>query len=359
MSRHDKKQRHNAKRQAKQHATRRRASISPIKRLADAPGEPECWISEDFEISGQMQIFAYKAAAGISGVACFLVDRGVVGLKDAWFRMRLIHEELEGMIEASEDRGIRMRRVNVETVRRWIAGGIRWADQNGMCLPKDWIKTASLIGGVGDWRSANLSGFVKEFAGHPDDLRQRLLAEPFEKYIQRDDIDFEFNDEAPYMDQETGEYLQADGPVELDEEEIESIFDNLPEDMVQKLTDVFTPGAIALTKETASWLGARGDEPSPGLNEAWRHVLLANLMARTVMPNAPRDEIDDLSFDMLEELSGEIEDPRYPEYDRGITQVLAHLESDPKLMDIELQKQIAAFEPQTGPMKMFPDIKER
>ena len=40
-------------------------------------------------------------------------------------------------------------------------------------LPKDWIRSASLIGGIGDWESADVSLFVKEFVGHPEDLRQR------------------------------------------------------------------------------------------------------------------------------------------------------------------------------------------
>src|SRR5690349_6827750 len=91
MAKPDKSHRHNAKRKAKRQAIRRQQSVSPVKRLASAPGELECWASENFEQTGQMQLFAWKRAAGLSGVACFLLDRGVVGLKDAWVSMGVDH----------------------------------------------------------------------------------------------------------------------------------------------------------------------------------------------------------------------------------------------------------------------------
>jgi hypothetical protein len=260
MSRHDKKKRHKAKRQAKHDAARRRTSISPIRRLAEARADLECWMSDNFAETGQMQIFTFKAAAGLAGVACFLIDHGVVGLKDAWARTNISHEDLDGMLGKSADRGIRMRRVDVETVRRWVASGVRWAYENGMRLPKDWTRTASLIGGVGDWKSANLTDFVKEFAGHPDDLRQRLLTEPFETFIQRDDIDFIFNDQAPYMDQRTGDYHQDNDPDLPDAEEFDAnMLDDVPEEAVKELANLFTPGATMLAEKTANWLRTRGD----------------------------------------------------------------------------------------------------
>lgn len=177
MSKTDKKQRNKAKRQAKRLAIKRRDSISPIKRLAEAKGDVEYWMSEDFEELGQAQMFVYKRAAGLSGVACFLVDQGVVGLKDCWVRMRIERSEFQEMIDRSQERGISMRRVLPEQIRRMVAGGIRWAHENGMRLPKDWAKPASFIGGVSDWASADVSAFVKEFTGHPEDLRQRLIGE--------------------------------------------------------------------------------------------------------------------------------------------------------------------------------------
>lgn len=75
-----KEQRQTARRKADRQSSRRRESISPVKRLAAAPGEVEFWATRDFETFGQVSIVAHKRAAGLTGIACFLIDRGVAGL---------------------------------------------------------------------------------------------------------------------------------------------------------------------------------------------------------------------------------------------------------------------------------------
>jgi hypothetical protein len=218
MSKANKKQRHEAKRKVKKLQLKRENSISPIKRLADAPGEIECWESEDFVAFGQMQLFVFKRAAGVSGLACFLIDRGVVGLKDAWVKMNVDRSDLTDMIDFTRKRGIKMRAAKLEDARQSIAGAIRWAHENGMRLPKDWPRIVSVFGGVGDWASADLSQFALEFTGHPDDLRQRLIAEPFETFIQRPDIDFVFSDAAPYSGPRTNGFMELDDSDDGDDE---------------------------------------------------------------------------------------------------------------------------------------------
>jgi hypothetical protein len=94
-------------------------------------------MSDNFEEMGQIQLFVFKRAAGLNGIACFLIDRGVVGLKDAWTRLRIDHAELDGMLEASGGSGISMDSCTVEDVRYWVADAARWAPDNGMRLPKD------------------------------------------------------------------------------------------------------------------------------------------------------------------------------------------------------------------------------
>ena len=221
MPHSNKKQRRELKRKAKKRDLRRQSGISPVKRLAAASGEVECWISDKFEELGQRQIFVYKSAAGLTGLSCFLVDRGVVGLKDAWTTMNTDRAELADALDSSADRGIRMRRAEVSEALRCVCGGARWAHDNGMRLPKDWVRAPLLLGDVSDWRSADVSGFVMEFAGHPEDLRQRLIGEPFDTYLQRDDIQFIFADDAPYMEQSTGRYVDANG--ELDEDDLDEV----------------------------------------------------------------------------------------------------------------------------------------
>jgi hypothetical protein len=331
MPKADKKQRHKAKREAKRRQAQRQKSISPIKRLADAPGEVEYWMSEDFEDRGQTQIFVFKRAASLTGIACFLVDRGVVGLKDAWTRANIERSEFDEMLEVSSGRGIAMRRASIDEVRRMVAGGLRWAHQNGMRLPKEWVKTASLIGGVGDWMNADVSAFVKEFAGHPDDLRQRLISEPFDSYIQRDDIHFVFSDMAPYLDQDTGEYVDREEE-DLGEEELEAIAADIPEEELEALAAGIAPAATALAQATATWLSTLGGVPSPLLTEAWQSVALTAMLTKVAMSNADTEKQTDFFSEMLESLINRRDLPQPAEFQRAVEQALDYLNTDPDMV---------------------------
>lgn len=103
MSKADKKHRQKTKRKEKQQESRRRESAGPVKRLAEARGEFQCWMSDNFEEFGQLDSFVHKRAAGLVGMAAFLVDRGVVGLKDAWTRMNVDEQDFMDMIKSCGD----------------------------------------------------------------------------------------------------------------------------------------------------------------------------------------------------------------------------------------------------------------
>lgn len=332
MAKSDKKQRNEAKRKDKRQDTRRRESVSPIKRLTAAKGEVECWASDGLDLAGQMTLFVYKQAAGLGGVACFLVDRGVVGLKDAWADVPISRVDFKDMLDRCREDGIQVRRVTPETVRHWVAGGIRWAHDNGMRLPKEMDKSVALIGGVGDWAAADVSAFVMEFAGHPDDLRQRLIGEPLKTYLRRTDIDFQFSEEAAYMDQETGDYIHPAGSFDDDEEDLAAIAADVPVAEMNRMAERFTPAATALAADTADWLAGGNDPASPELFEAWRSMLLAAMFARTAMPDAAAEDVADFSLDLLMDLPRRIESARVDEYERAVEQALDHLEIDPMLM---------------------------
>jgi hypothetical protein len=343
----DKKQRRKAKRAAKRVELRRRESVSPIKRLAETPGQIECWMSDEFASRGQAQMFVYKRAAGLTGIACFLVDRGVVGLKDAWTRMHVDRMEFDEMIDMCDRRDLPMKRTTPEEIRRMVAGGVRWTQEHGMRLPKDWVKTASVIGGVGDWASAEVSGFVKEFAGNPEDLRQRLIGEPFDSFVLRKDVQFIFSDAAPYLDQVTGDYVNNEGSgdfddegdeEELSDEEIEAIASDIPIEEMNELSERFTAAAIILAEETTKWLAARGESPSPQLVQAWQSVIISSLLAKTSMPDAPPEELVDFAGVLLEGIHRRIDVPDMDEYERAVEQALEHSQTDPRLIQRAVMK---------------------
>ena len=332
----NKKQRHEAKRKAKRLTARRRDSISPVKRLSDSKGEVECWASGDFSFMRQLQIFAYKRAGGLNGVACFLVDQGVVGLKDSWVRLDMDRPQLQEMLNVAEGRGITMRRIEVEEARRWIAGGARWAYDNGMRLPRDWLKHTSVIGGVLGWQNADVSAFTMNFAGHPEDLRQRLIRETLESYLKRDDIQFTFSMDAPYKDQRTGEYapelnsdaFDDDESDDESDEQFESPDDGASFEVFKKLTHRLDIVAATLVSETQKWLATRNEMASPELAEAWKSVITSTLLAKSTLPDANEQEVSELSGKLLFEAIRLIEPARLVERKRATDQALEHLETN-------------------------------
>jgi hypothetical protein len=336
MSKANKKQRHKARREAKKREARRQNSISPIKRLADALGEVECWRSGDFETLRQISFFVYKRSAGLSGVVCFLVDRGVVGLKDAFVKMQIDREEMDYMLSSGKSQGIHPSRCTLEEVRRTVAGGIRYAHENGMRLPKDWVKVASIVGGVGDWTSADISPFSREFIGHPEDLRRRLIGEPFEDFIQRKDIAFLFADNAPVMNLDTGEYEEAEEGNFDDDEELEE--SEISQEQLEVLEDNLKPVADALAEQTHRWVLSRGDQPGLELEYGWQSLLMALMLSEATLPEGSEDQMEELAKKLLVGMAKDMEDSRLKQYTRSVRQALQHVQADKSIVGSALTK---------------------
>lgn len=337
MSRHDKKQRREQKRKVRRVELRRKQSGSPIKRLVEAPGDVECWMSKDFEEMGQRQIFAFKRAGGLSGIFCFLIDRGVVGLTDAWARIGFTREDLLHCIDRAQGGGIQMRSVRPEEGRKWVVSAARWAHDNGMRLPKEWMKMAAVLGDVSDWESADVSAFLKEFAGHPEDLRQRLIGESLENYLKRGDTKIFFNTEAPYMDQQTGEYLQTDPIEAFGEDDVDAMNEELerrmPVDELNELAELLEPAAQDLAQQTAEWLKAHQDLPSGELFEAWKSMMLSRLMLKHLDPEASYAALEDSSEKLAEMMAGRLGSASVDEHNRALQQARRYLQSDKSLLD--------------------------
>jgi len=326
-------QRPKSRRKAKPREPRRQKAVSPIKRLADAPGEPECWICGELDEHRQSQVLVYKRVAGATGASAFLIDRGIVGLKDAWAILPLDRSQFDEVLADCRAQGISTRRVPIEEARSLVAGGLRFAHEHGMRLPKEWTKAAQLLGGVGEWQSADVSKFVREFVGHPEDLRQRLIGSSLETFLARNDIAFTFSDDAPYMDQQTGRYTDwPDEDDELDWEEIEQLANDIPTQELDAMLEQFTIPAGRLAETTAAWLQLRGALPSAELMMAWRSILLSRLLSVTAMPDASDAEIADFANNLLQGMTSHGKVSLADEYHRAVGQALEHLESNPLLI---------------------------
>ena len=335
----NKKQRHEAKRKAKRLAVRKAQSVSPMKRLSDGSGEIECWASRNFEAMGQIQVLVFKRAAGLTGIACFLIDRGVVGLKDSWVRVDVPRKEFQEMLDAGSQRGIMMERISIEKTRDWVAGGARWAYDNGMRLPKDWLKHTMLIGGVGTWQTVDVSQFAMEFAGHPEDLRQRLIGETIETFLERNDILFIFNEAAPYMDQRTGQYApDADFGAFDDDDDDDDVDDEMDElddeslEAFESLTQRVDATAKSLMAQTQLWLSERNETVSPELTEGWRAVLTSIMLAKSARPNATTEETSEVLSTLLEGQLEMLEPSQVATRRQAIEQALKHARADSSLL---------------------------
>jgi hypothetical protein len=345
MSRADKKQRKEAKRKARKMEIRRRESVSPLKRLGDTPGEMECWMSEQAGAVGQVQCFVYKRAAGLTGLACFLVDRGVVGLKDAYTLIPADREHLDRIREGAESRGIGMKQTSIEQIRNIVAGSVRWAHAHGMRLPKDWHKTAAVIGGVGDWASADVSKFVKEFAGHPEDLRRRLIGESLESFMARTDITFIFSDAAPYMDQETGRY-ENNGEIddeEFDDEEGLSL-DDFPDVLLDEIDKRLTPVVAKIEPTIKSWLADRNQPPSSEIAVVCKNLFLASLLSAVAQPDGDRKGFSDAYAKLFRNIASEADPENSPERTRAYEQLLDFMRANP----LQLENALRAADPNGG-----------
>jgi hypothetical protein len=307
--------------------------------LAAAPGSFECYTSGDLKAFGQVQVVVHKRTPRGSGTAMFLIDRGIVGLKDAFVICPMTAEDFRSLIDDELRPAYPTSRITLEEARALVAGAVRFARGHGMRLPKDLEKTTSIIGGIGDWTTADTSPFLKEFAGHINDLRQRLIGQPFEEFIRRDDITFIFSNDAPYMDQKTGNYVNvAENDLshlsDLSPEEIEEIAADIPIEELNEVVEAFAPAATELREQTTLWLAAQGQNPSAELFEAWRTVLTAGTLAVTSMPDAPAGDVKDFGGELLESMYARLGDDRSVAFN----QVMEHLAAEPTLMQRALLK---------------------
>jgi hypothetical protein len=107
---------------------------------------------------------------------------------------------------------VRMPEVPLEEAAAIVAGGIRFAVQNGFRLPAHYQRWTTFLGGKLDWQHADLSAFGVEggaklrWVAPMEDLRARLIGSTVEQFLARPDVEFIDIIEAGYL------------PAKLDEE---------------------------------------------------------------------------------------------------------------------------------------------
>jgi hypothetical protein len=243
------KERQRLKRKQKQQALRKQRNVSVFRRLESSDAPIQCFINSGWEESPQASIFVLReipSGGGGHALASFLVDFGVLGLKDAWGRLDMTPLQFRDEILAPCEETMPMERVDPQTARRLIAGAIRYRHDNGFKQVHRLDRWLAILGGVGDWRQADVSEFEPEFAESPEYLHRHLIGCTPEQFLSRPDLSVVFRDEYDPFWEDAEERDQAE------------------EDHAQLMDATIHSAQRAMT----GWCQANGQTPHPQLEKA-------------------------------------------------------------------------------------------
>jgi hypothetical protein len=242
-----KKQRHEQKRRQKRAAFRRsEQGGNPYRRIGTAGSVAACYINSNWRQEGLASIrVLLRVPGGGHALAAFLVDLLCIGLKDAFGHLDVTAQEFEEHILHAADEGLESVRVPLDSVRPTIAGAIRWSHEQNFRLPPRYERVVAMIGGVGDWHTADISGFGVDgklrYVGELRDLERRLIGTTLDEFLSRDDV----------------ELIGGLGPSALDEGE--------DAEMVEEAVQLLQERALDAVRQ---WCFANGIQPHPRLADA-------------------------------------------------------------------------------------------
>jgi len=284
------KDRQRLKRKHKRQELRRRQAVSPYRLANRASGEFACYCSQNWRDQGIASILVTKTLSGGGRVlGAFLVDFWCCGLKDAWGRLDVTAEEIEGALDRAEQDGTPMGQVDLDLVRRMVAGGIRFARQNGFRLPHKYERWAALIGvdTRDDGADLSLFGYQKRgkplcYVGRMSDLRKRLVRSTPEEFLSRPDVDFILGDAGPFgdPDRDADQEDEADSEElgDLDEDEVDE------QEIAAELADLQAQMHKQMLEKVRQWCFAIQIAPHPLLPEA-----IETMLASVMQVHGPAD----------------------------------------------------------------------
>lgn len=278
MSKPTKKERRRLKQKLKHKQSIKLRNESPYKRLATAGRVESCKVNDSCREQGLFSIYARVSVPNRPPtLACFLVDKWCMGLKDAWGRLDMTHEEYHHFMESAETRAdFKLVDLDPDEARRLIAGGIRQAHEMGFRLPPNYGKWVKTMGVRDDWASADISDFGIDgkyrFVGPIDHLADRLIDGDVEKFLSRPDVGY-------IAGLHDGDYDFADDYEEYDDYDEDEEDDEDDDDCegleASEIEGVVLDGAKCIYAATLQWCFANGEEPHPYLREAAVLVLIA------------------------------------------------------------------------------------
>ncbi|MBN2560709.1 MAG: hypothetical protein JXQ75_07255 [Phycisphaerae bacterium] len=277
MSRNAKsKERRQRRRQERQRNLTRAKSGSPYRKIGQSGELVACYVNDNWRSDGYAVFYVLRRAPRFGIVmGAFFVDLWCAGLKDAWGRLDMTMEEFnDRVLSGPMADQVDLVRVNADVARRIVAGGIRFAQQNGFRLPPRYQRWTALLGDAGDVESADLSDFGVDgklrWVGPMTDLKARLVGCSVDEFLSREDVEYIVGDEDFTM---------------LDDSDV----------AVGDAADALRDRWLNAVRQ---WCFASGMQPHPALSEALDIVIESILH----IPEGPEtdDEPDDLDAELSE-----------------------------------------------------------
>jgi len=226
-----------------------------------------CCVNKGWAEEGKASIYLLRRIPGGGhAMGAFLVDLWCMGLKEAWGRLDATYEEFrEGVLDRAEPE-LSFEPIEIETARRLVAGGIRFAEQNGFRLPPRHERWTALLGEIGDPAKADLSDFGVDgklrYEGSLEDLKRRLIGCRVEDFLKREDLEYVIGDD---------DFTLLDDATVA----VEEIASTLRERVVSG---------------TRQWCFANGQAPHARLEEAWDLMIEAIMLSEELPEEGEPDE---------------------------------------------------------------------
>ncbi len=193
-----------------------------------------------------------RLPTGGFALASFLIDLKCLGVKDAFVRLDVLPSEAKERFEATLPDEGGLDAVDLDLARMLIRGGIRWSHEHRFRLPRELDRALGMIGGVGDWREADVSEFGDEdgklhYIGSERGLRERLMDGTVDEFLGREDVVYTLGPSADFEE----DYE--------DEEEYDKEYDDEPESAREALMDTL---ACQLANRVRVWCEDNGRNPN-------------------------------------------------------------------------------------------------
>ena len=280
-----KKQKQRLKREQKRLQAKRARAVTPFDRIARSGGQLECYVNANWREMGMANIQVLgRAPDGRLAYAAFLVDIWCVGLKDTFGKREFARPDFDDILDRMEEE-LEVAKLSPAEAKRLVAGGMRFARQNGFKLPPHFERWVAIFGGLGDVATADLRGFGVEggrlrYVGTKAFLQRRLAACSVDDFLRRPDVQWVMGDGTPRHPAEGDYSIDLGDDEDFDEEGDDADeFEVDPSDaqLLAEMARMVGGAGDRMEDSVQQWCSKTGRAPHPRLRDALTQLLVSIL----------------------------------------------------------------------------------